>query len=343
MKTFFLIFKKSETTLCAMRFALIVGILVFTVSMGKSQTSNSIPDSKKTRNTDTNKVESVSNDNNNTTSTTKNNSACTSNKIGQHAPEMSDPNYEAKKIEWIKNYPEEYNASLEKSSVPNGSVNNGTTSEVKHPNSDYPQKLAEHAPDINDPDYEAKKAEWINNYPQEYEQLTNSTSGTTKESNEKIQSVSNPQTIPAGSSITSTSVINKKMGDHAPDINDPNFEAKKADWIKNYPEEYNACLKNASKPNTGMSTCSTPALNKTGIKVAEHAPDLNDTDYEAKKAAWIKNYPEEYNAQLNKASNSNSSINVTTPVLNQPAKNISGQSSDMATPGYDATKANKNK
>ncbi len=40
-------------------------------------------------------------------------------------------------------------------------------------NTAVPQKIAEHAPDINDPDYAAKKEEWIKNYPDEYQQLLN--------------------------------------------------------------------------------------------------------------------------------------------------------------------------
>jgi len=41
-------------------------------------------------------------------------------------------------------------------------------------------------------------------------------------------------------------------------------------------------------------------VDKPATRVAEHAPYLNDPDYEAKKAEWIKNYPQEYNAVNNK-------------------------------------------
>ena len=330
MKTFAIRLKKSEPALCAIRFALIVGILVFTVTIGKSQTSNSIPDAEK--------AQSGSNGKNIHTVVLNSNTTGTINKMGPHAPEFNDPDYEAKKIEWIKNYPEEYNAVLKKTATPIVVINKGTTAEGKHPNSDYQQKIAEHAPSTNDPDYEAKKAEWINTYPQEYEQITNSNSLTTKTTNENIKSVSNQQPVQTISSKNNTGTIKKKMGEHAPEINDPDFEAKKAAWIKDYPEEYDACLKNISKTCTNMNTSINPIVNKTGIKVAEHAPELNDPDYVVKKAAWIKNYPEEYNALMN--SSTNSGIKEGTPELNQPVKKSVPSSINT---GNDVTKPNKDK
>jgi len=335
MKTSPIKLKKSEPALYAIRFALMVGILVFTVTLVKSQTFNSI--------TDAEKAQSGSNGNIINAVVSNSNSAGVLNKLGPHAPEFNEPNYEAKKIEWIKNYPEEYNAVLKKTTTPVVIINKGTTAEGKHPNADYQQKIGEHAPNINDPDYEAKKAEWINNYPQEYEQITNSTSVTTKTANENIQSLSTQQPEPTISQKNNTGVTNKKMGEHAPDINinDLNYEVKKAAWIKNYPEEYNACLKNISKPCTNMNTGINPVANKTGEKVAEHAPDLNDPDYAVKKAAWIKNYPEEYNAVMNNSLNSNPSINEGVTELNQPVK-IPVTSTDIKA-GNDATKPNKTK
>src|SRR5574344_2911804 len=50
-------------------------------------------------------------------------------------------------------------------------------SETEHTNFDFnsPQshiKIAEHAPYLDDPEYDAKKMEWINNYPEEYKSLS---------------------------------------------------------------------------------------------------------------------------------------------------------------------------
>jgi hypothetical protein len=97
------------------------------------------------------------------------------------------------------------------------------------------------------------------------------------------------------------SVTQEKMGEHAPSINDPDYEAKKAEWVKNYPDEYRIYLEKQIKLNT--SSNGNPALmnNKPSIKVAEHAPALNDSDYEAKKAEWINKYPDEYNAVINQS------------------------------------------
>lgn len=332
METTFIKLKKSQPSLIAIRFALMVGILVFTVTPMKSQTFNST--------TDAEKAQSGSNGNSINYSVSTTNSAAPLNKPGLHAPEFNDPNYEAKKIEWIKNYPDEYNAFLKNTTTPSVIINKGTTAEGKHLNSDYHQKIAEHAPNINDTDYEAKKAEWINNYPQEYEQITNSTYVTTQPAIENNQSVSTQTTEQTNSQKNNTGIITK-MGEHAPDINDPNYEVKKAAWIQNYPEEYNACLKNSSKPYTNVSTGVNPVVYKTGIKVAEHAPDLNDPDYAVKKAAWIKNYPEEYNAVMNNAVNSNSSNNEGTTEPNQPVKKTSVASTDNTV--NDVTKPNKNK
>ena len=161
MKTLILSLKKSATTFFAVRFTLVIAIFVLTVSIGNSQTSSSTTKRDKT----------VSNTQNQNSVLLKNNPVVTTGRLGVHAPDFNDPNFEAKKAEWIKNYPEEYEACQKSSSNPNAGSNAGTTTEIKRSNSDHPQKVAEHAPDINDPNYDAKKTEWIQNYPQEYEQL----------------------------------------------------------------------------------------------------------------------------------------------------------------------------
>jgi hypothetical protein len=98
-------------------------------------------------------------------------------KVAEHAPSFNDPDYESKKIEWMNNYPDEYNACQQKSTE-------GTSPVITQPVLDAPKKVAEHAPYFNDTDYATKKAEWIENYPEEYLQLQNRTSEPSKEKNE---------------------------------------------------------------------------------------------------------------------------------------------------------------
>jgi len=92
-------------------------------------------------------------------------------KMGEHAPDINDKDFQIKKAEWVKNYPEEYEAFLNKS-VKSGSKQ-AQTSQAANPH----KKIAEHAPFLDDPDYIAKKTEWINNYPQEYEQVMRQSQG----------------------------------------------------------------------------------------------------------------------------------------------------------------------
>jgi hypothetical protein len=167
MKTLILSLKKSTTGFFAMRFTLVIGILIFNVSFGKSQTSTNNSDSKQTIKTDTEKVQPVSQTQNHNTI----NNTMSSEKLGEHAPDINAPDFKEKKTEWIKNYPEEYEACLKRSSKSNTGTTVGT-SEVKKPAT----KVAEHAPYSDDPDYAAKKVEWIKNYPEEYNALINKSS-----------------------------------------------------------------------------------------------------------------------------------------------------------------------
>ncbi len=80
------------------------------------------------------------------------NSGVSTQKDAEHAPDPNDPNLSAKKLEWIKNYPQEYYKVPE-------TKNAAVSSELKR---------GDHAPDPNDPNISVKKAEWIKNYPQEY-------------------------------------------------------------------------------------------------------------------------------------------------------------------------------
>jgi hypothetical protein len=44
-------------------------------------------------------------------------------------------------------------------------------------------------------------------------------------------------------------VNSERLGEHGPYLNDPDFAAKKAEWIKNYPEEYKNNQKQKTKTN----------------------------------------------------------------------------------------------
>ena len=147
MKTSNLCLKKSATTLFAMRFTLVIGILIFTISLGKSQNSTSIPDSEKAKSGNIQPANSTQTLN----TITPNNTVSTSKKISDQSTNISDSDFNAKKT----------------------NVNTGTIPEIKQPESNAPQKLAEHAPYMNDPDYAAKKEEWIKNYPEEYNAALN--------------------------------------------------------------------------------------------------------------------------------------------------------------------------
>ncbi len=209
-------------------------------------------------------------------------------KAADHAPDINDPDYATKKTEWIKNYPEEYKASLQGSSEAFTGIQLTAGSPVRT------QKLGDHAPDMNDPDYINKKEEWIKNYPEEYYNClktgTNSGQGT------KVN------TYPASNNTVVTT--KPKAAEHAPDVSDPNYGTKKAEWIKNYPGEYNAMLeqnsKNASN-HDGKKTLVNTQQQGIQHKAGLHAPDYNDPDYKAKKEEWIKNYPQEYEQLLNEA------------------------------------------
>jgi len=93
-------------------------------------------------------------------------------------------------------------------------INKNQNPEAKNFNvASSPVKVAEHAPDPNDADYEIKKEARIKNYPNEYKYSI------TRQNTKTVET-------------------QKKSGEHAPDYNDPDYAAKKAEWIRNYPEEY---------------------------------------------------------------------------------------------------------
>ncbi|HQI69861.1 MAG TPA: hypothetical protein PLT47_03875 [Bacteroidales bacterium] len=391
--------KKSVTTFVGMRVTWVIAILFFAISVVNSQNSTNVPDSEKAK-SNSGAVQSQKESNPVIPAASLQNMGVTKNKLGAHAPDVDDPDFVAKKAEWIKNYPEEYNALLNTSKT-------GTSANTSAPNSDqvakqaagnginasksstdtqpasasnikaneytpgykiaphapefndpdykarkeawmanYPEeynalqqsvntpnmvnksniasnpvknKVAEHAPDLNDPDYATKKAEWIKNYPEEYESIGGTTTSTTESNQVKTQVTLPDQPV---------AKPHTKIAEHAPYLDDPDYQAKKALWMKNYPEEMNAVMQQSSNTNKNLQPAANTIVNRPATKVAEHAPYLNDPDYEAKKAEWIKNYPQEYNAVNNKPANS---------VKNSPAGQGT-QTPATSVPVYDATR-----
>lgn len=316
MKTPTLSVRKSALSLFAFRFALVIGFLVFTTFIGKSQTDKTFATK------DPSLVKPVENNQTVVHTPVENpNDDVIYKNMGAHAPDVKDPDFRAKSEEWMKNYPEEFDAWM----LRTVEAYPGTSSE-NYPEFAQPkpaiQKVAEHAPEIGDPDYQAKKLEWIKNYPEEYNEIrSNSSLSNTGQSAETVGNVIRPANM------------QQKVAEHAPLMSDPDYDAKKLEWMKNYPEEYNALLEkpfstqevqlpslnntiifndarenermealpevNTPKSNTGSNTGVPNVVKKPSYKVAEHAPYLDDPDYAAKKEEWIKNYPEEYERVVN--------------------------------------------
>jgi len=281
--------KRPVKKISVIRFTLVIAILFFSANMVKSQNSTSDSDYKPAKST-VKKAQPAINAQANKTISTENNMVIIPKKLAEHAPEFNDPDYEAKKIEWMEKYPDEYNALQKKTSNCSPHLNTGTDKA----GTIIPQKVAEHAPDLNDPDYETKKTEWIKNYPEEYK----SVGGVIENGTHTHNSLANPGTTPP------TTKLHIKVAEHAPYMDAPDYDVKKAEWIQNYPEEYEASIKESSKSNNGTNSFAPPEIKKPATKVAEHAPYSDDPDYEAKKAEWIKKYPQEYNVVNNKPANS---------------------------------------
>jgi hypothetical protein len=264
MKTSFLHVIKQLIASSAMRFSLVIGILVLVVSIGKSQSTETQQKVVRPKNSISpdKVVKPQSTVNPQTTLQT------------QSANSKVDKEFQGG------------NNGKETQAVVNS--NSSITPVSNTISSKIDKKTDIHAPDPNDPDFEAKKAAWIKNYPDEYNALQQ----TTPIDNAALKHEEVPLEIKASSAI-----LQKKWA-HAPDPNDPDYTAKKDEWKYNYPEEYNAYLKETPNPNLKQNVGLNPGLNQPSStnaqKVAGHAPDINDPAYNVKKAAWIKNYPEEY-------------------------------------------------
>jgi hypothetical protein len=104
--------KTSTKTLFAMRFVLLMGFVFFWSSIAKSQTTNINSNTNQAIKPGVDTIQSADKTRTITTSSTMKNPAMMSAKMGEHAPDIKDPDYAAKKEEWIKNYPEEYKKAL---------------------------------------------------------------------------------------------------------------------------------------------------------------------------------------------------------------------------------------
>jgi len=157
-------FSRLATLSFAMRSVLVAGLFVLSVVMGQAQTN--LPPAGKTQiNSTNNQVTTLGlPDLNQTHQTTAPNIEGTSLKTAGNAPSVNEPDYEAKKQEWIKNHPEEYKKLLE-------SNNTTTGNEKPQTRITYPEKVAPHAPALDDPKYTEKKEEWMKTYPEEYKSI----------------------------------------------------------------------------------------------------------------------------------------------------------------------------
>ncbi|HNX89695.1 MAG TPA: hypothetical protein PKH58_11470, partial [Paludibacteraceae bacterium] len=271
---------------------LLAGLFVISVGLGQAQNFTS-PSYKKQTKSSTGKpfTPSAINKNQNP-ETTKFNVGYSPMKVAAHAPAVNDPAYEAKKEEWMVKYPEEYNAFQQISNGIQG-INPESTQGVTV----LKQRVAEHAPDPDDPIYDVKKAQWIKNYPEEYKALFHSPAAVNT-----IVSTHNSNEIKQQIMPTDNRAIEYtpgyKIAIHAPEYNDADYEAKKEEWMAKYPNEYGAAQQ--IRPDINY-TPAKATISGTGqqpqnimMKAGEHAPYVNDPDYVQKKEQWIINYPDEY-------------------------------------------------
>jgi len=324
MKKIIISLKSPAITLIAKRLVLVIGIIVFTVSIGNSQVDKTYVSKDPSKEKPAGNIQPVNN------APVQNPKAdLIYENMGEHAPSVNDPDFRNKMEEWAKNYPEEFNAWMIKSNESNPGLKTSDYPAYNQTSANIHQKIAEHAPEMGDPNYEAKKQEWMKNYPEEYKECMSKASSNNGQNIKTSQKTNQP-----------SANVQQKVAEHAPDINDPDYDAKKLEWMKNYPEEYNALIEKSANTNTGLNTGTNNSIQKTPelildnntdartteqiennkiqnskagseangttrvekkphIKVAEHAPYFDDPDYTAKKAEWVKNYPEEYEQVLN--------------------------------------------
>lgn len=201
MKKNVLTFKARAGVSYAMRFALVIGILVFTVSIGKSQVDKTYVTKNPAKTIAAENIKPVSQ-----TPAKNIKTDVVSEKMGEHAPDINDSDYRNKLEQWIQNYPEEFEAYLLKSEKSNAGIKSCNYPELKIPTTHIQQKVAEHAPLMGDPNYEAKKNEWMKNYPEEYNELMqNSSVSNTDQNTETVVNMIRPAVN-----------MQQKVAEHAP-------------------------------------------------------------------------------------------------------------------------------
>jgi len=271
----------------ALRNMFVAGFFVFSAALGQAQNSTVTPAQKQansnTENTEKQLLPSVIG-NNQKAITTDHKAGSLPLKVTEPAPDINDPDYVTKKETGINEYPEEYKAN-----------NARPKSITSHHNITFSPKSLEKNPNLTAPDSCSKKREEINNCSGE----NNSAKQQTYQ--KSINNGSNKNIANGNTENT----FQKRIGEHGPYINDKDLDTKIQEWKFAYPEEYMEYRKNNPDPNVYKGSVIIPAAYESSTnaakcnnKVAENAPNLDDPEYEIKKAEWIKKYPEEYRQLL---------------------------------------------
>lgn len=194
----------------ALRNMLVAGLFVFSVTLGQAQNLTGAPTKEQAKNNEKN-------------------------------PNLTTPNRCSNKGEEIKNFTGENNSLKQQTyqkSIDNGSkknLSNGNTENTSQ------KRIGEHGPYINDTDLDTKIQEWKYAYPEEYMEY--------RKNNPDPNVYKGSVIIPAAyESSTNAEKYNNKVAEHAPDLDDPEYEIKKTEWIKKYPEEYRQLVPASAEP-----------------------------------------------------------------------------------------------
>jgi len=140
--------------------------------------------------------------------------------LGEHAPAPDDPDFATKKEAWIKNYPDEYQAF----------INRGNDSVAAQNETVLDKNEVATAIEYNESELMEAKLDYLQQHDTvAYEQYL-----LELESNRLYDSLSKAGKKPPENEIP------EKAAEHAPLYGDPDYATKKEEWIKKYPDEYNA-------------------------------------------------------------------------------------------------------
>lgn len=140
--------------------------------------------------------------------------------LGEHAPAPGDPDFTSKKEAWVINYPDEYQAF----------INRGNDSVAGHEEPVLDKN--EIGTDIEYNESELMEAKL--DYLQQHDTIAYEQYLLELESNRVNDSLSK-----AGKETPEIKTP-EKAAEHAPMYGDPDYATKKEEWIKKYPDEYNA-------------------------------------------------------------------------------------------------------